>query len=170
MALHPALQHLIETKLEHAHAPQWMLPIAEVRHNFRALWTREMTGEPLPVDRVEDLSIPVAAAPIPARLYAPDRRKAYPLLVYLHGGGYVKGGLDESDTFCRNLSAVARHVVLSVDYRLAPEHPFPAALDDARGRGLTVVPECPFVISYLRRHPDELDVVDERHRALILRG
>jgi predicted GNAT family acetyltransferase len=45
-----------------------------------------------------------------------------------------------------------------------------AALADARRRGLTVVPECPFVISYLRRHPDELDVVDERHRALILRG
>jgi uncharacterized protein len=45
-----------------------------------------------------------------------------------------------------------------------------AALDDARRRGLTVVPQCPFVISYLRGHPDELDVVDERHRALILRG
>ena len=45
-----------------------------------------------------------------------------------------------------------------------------AALDDARRRGLTVVPECPLLISYLRRHPDELDVVDERHRAVILGG
>jgi acetyl esterase len=131
MALHPALQHLIETKLAAARAPQWMLPIAEVRRNFRALWTPAMTGPPLPVDRVEDLSLPAADAPIPARLYAPDRSNAYPVLVYLHGGGYVKGGLDESDTFCRNLSSVARHMVVSVDYRLAPEHPFPAALDDA---------------------------------------
>ena len=131
MALHPALQHLIETKLALAQEPQWKLPIAEVRRNFRALWTPAMTGPPLPIDRVEDLSLPAADAPIRARLYAPDRRNAYPVLVYLHGGGYVKGGLDESDTFCRNLSSVARHMVVSVDYRLAPEHPFPAALDDA---------------------------------------
>jgi len=131
MALHPALQHLIETKLALAQEPQWNLPIAEVRRNFRALWTPAMTGPPLPIDCVEDLSLPAADAPIRARLYAPDRRNAYPVLVYLHGGGYVKGGLDESDTFCRNLASVARHMVVSVDYRLAPEHPFPAALDDA---------------------------------------
>jgi acetyl esterase len=129
--MHPALQHLIETKLALTRAPQWMLPIAEVRRSFRALWTPAMTGVPLPVDRVEDVSIPARDAPIPTRVYAPDRNHAYPVLVYLHGGGYVKGGLDESDTFCRNLSSLAQHMVVSVDYRLAPEHPFPAALNDA---------------------------------------
>jgi acetyl esterase len=131
MALHPALLHLIETKLEHTRAPQWMLPIAEVRQSFRALWTPAMTGTPLIVDRIEDISIPAGDASIPARVYAPDRGQAYPVLVYLHGGGYVKGGLDECDTFCRNLSRLARFMVVSVAYRLAPEHPFPAALEDA---------------------------------------
>jgi len=131
MALHPALQHLIETKLAHARAPQWNLPIAEVRQNFRALWTPDMTGPTLPVNRVDDVSIPTSDGRIPARLYAPERNRAYPALVYLHGGGFVKGGLDESDTFCRNLSSLAQHIVISVDYRLAPEHPFPAALNDA---------------------------------------
>ncbi len=52
-------------------------------------------------------------------------------MLYFHGGGYVKGGIEESDAFCRNLAKVTRHLVLSIDYRLAPEHPFPAALDDA---------------------------------------
>jgi len=131
MAMHPALQHLIETKLAHTHAPQWALPIAEVRESFRALWTPAMTGRPLAVERVDDVLIPAAHGTIPARVYAPERGPAYPVTVYLHGGGYVKGGLDESDVFCRNLSQMARHLVLSVDYRLAPEHPFPAALDDA---------------------------------------
>jgi len=129
--MHPALQHLIDTKLAHTRAQQWELPIADVRQGFRALWTPAMTGAPLPVDRVDDISIPAGDAGIPARVYAPERGRAYPMLVYLHGGGYVKGGLDECDVFCRNLSHLARHMVISVDYRLAPEHPFPAALEDS---------------------------------------
>src|SRR4051794_778124 len=131
MPMHPALQRLIDTKLALAKAPQWELPITEVRRGFRALWTPAMSGIPLPVDRVEDLSIASHDGPIRARLYAPDRGQPYPVLVYLHGGGYVKGGVDESDAFCRNLSRRTRHTVVSVDYRLAPEHPFPAALNDA---------------------------------------
>ena len=104
MPMHPALQRLVLAKVKNTLAPQWMLPIAEVRQNFRALWTPAMTGAPLPVDRVDDISIPSGDASIRARVYAPERDKRYPILVYLHGGGYVKGGLDESDTFCRNLS------------------------------------------------------------------
>jgi acetyl esterase len=131
MPLHPALQHLIDTKLAHTRAPQWQLPIGEVRDSFRALWTPTMTGTPLPVGRVEAITITGSGGEIPARVYAPDRERAYPVIVYLHGGGYVKGGLDESDVFCRNLASVARHLVVAIGYRLAPEHPFPAALDDA---------------------------------------
>ena len=67
MALHPALRHLIETKLAAARPPQWELPIAEVRRGFRALWTPAMTGAPLAVDRVDEVSIPADDAPIPAR-------------------------------------------------------------------------------------------------------
>lgn len=131
MPLHPKLDGLIRTKLAHTRAPQWELPIADVRRSFRELWTPAITGEPAAVGRVEDATIPGPAAGIRARIYAPTRERRYPLVVYFHGGGYVKGGIDECDTFCRNLAHVAQHAVLSVDYRLAPEFTFPAALDDA---------------------------------------
>ena len=131
MALNAALKQLIETKLAHTHTPQWALPIAEVRQAFRNLWTPAMTGEPVSIHRVEDVTIPGVHARIPARIYAPASPEPCPVMVYFHGGGYVKGGIEESDAFCRNLAHVTRHMVLSIDYRLAPEHPFPAALDDA---------------------------------------
>ena len=131
MALNPALKQLIETKLAHTVAPQWELPIAEVRQAFRNLWTPAITGEPVAIRRFENITILGADAAIPARIYTPDSPKPCPIMLYLHGGGYVKGGIEESDAFCRNLAHFARHLVLSVDYRLAPEHRFPAALDDA---------------------------------------
>ena len=130
MALNPALRQLIHTKLEHTHAPQWELPIAEVRQAFRNLWTPAMTGEPVSIRRIEDVTILGTGGRIPARIYAPHGPPA-PIMLYFHGGGYVKGGIEESDAFCRNLALVTRHIVLSIDYRLAPEHLFPAALDDA---------------------------------------
>jgi len=77
------------------------------------------------------VTIPGVDSTIPARVYAPDGPEPCPVMLYFHGGGYVKGGIAESDAFCRNLAHVTRHLVLSIDYRLAPEHPFPAALDDA---------------------------------------
>lgn len=131
MPLNAALKQLIETKLAHTHAPQWDLPIAEVRQAFRSLWTPAITGEPVALRRIQDLAIPAADIRISARIYAPDDAKPCPIMLYLHGGGYVKGGIEESDAFCRNLARVARHLVVSIAYRLAPEHPFPAALDDA---------------------------------------
>jgi acetyl esterase len=131
MPLNAALKQLIETKLAHTQEPQWALPIAEVRQAFRNLWTPAITGEPVPLPRIEDVTIPSDDASIPARLYAPEGPEPRPIMLYFHGGGYVKGGIEESDAFCRNLARVTRHIVLSIDYRLAPEHRFPAALDDA---------------------------------------
>ena len=131
MPLHPALKHLIETKLRHTHAPQWAMPIAEVRRAFRDLWTPTITGEPIPIRHIEDIQIPSAGHSIPARVYAEGALNPRPLMLYFHGGGYVKGGIQETDAFCRNLALATRHLVLSVGYRLAPEHRFPAALDDA---------------------------------------
>ena len=131
MALNAALKQLIETKLAHTRAPQWALPITEVRQAFRNLWTPAITGEPVAIRRIEDVTIAGVDTPIPTRVYAPDGPERCPLMLYFHGGGYVKGGIEESDAFCRNLARVTRHIVLSIDYRLAPEHPFPAALDDA---------------------------------------
>ena len=67
---------------------------------------------------------------VPIRLHRPAGRRALPALVYLHGGGWTSGSAVESDELCRALAHEARCAVAAVDYRLAPQHPFPAALDD----------------------------------------
>jgi acetyl esterase len=95
---------------------------------------RLAAGRATPVGRVRDLTIDGADAPLRARHYAPegtDARDA-PLLVFLHGGGFVFGSVDTHDAPCRILCTYGRMHVLSVEYRLAPEHPFPAAVEDAR--------------------------------------
>jgi acetyl esterase len=90
-------------------------------------------GPPRPMARVEAISIPGPGSEIPARLYvapgAPEPPQ--PLLVYYHGGGWVIGDLETHDGLCRFLAAHSGCRVLSIDYRLAPEHPFPAAVEDA---------------------------------------
>lgn len=78
-----------------------------------------------------DLTVPGADGPLNARLYSPEGAGATGLLVYFHGGGFVLGDLETHDSHCRRLAATSGHRVLAVDYRLAPEHPFPAAHDDA---------------------------------------
>lgn len=83
------------------------------------------------VDSVRDLAISGPAGEIPARLYLPGREKAYPLFILLHGGGWVLGDLESGDNMARFLCRHVPCAVLSVDYRLAPEHPFPAAAEDA---------------------------------------
>lgn len=78
-----------------------------------------------------DRVLPGPAGPLAARLYAPEGSEGGPGLVYLHGGGLVTGDLDTHDGICRVLAEAGAFRVVAVDYRLAPEHPFPAALDDA---------------------------------------
>jgi acetyl esterase len=80
--------------------------------------------------RVEDLQVPGPAGPLAARLYAPSTERL-PLLLYCHGGGFVVGGIDTHDSLCRQLALRSGGAVLSLDYRLAPQHRFPAAQDDA---------------------------------------
>jgi acetyl esterase len=87
-----------------------------------------------PMARVEGRRIPGPAGPLPARFYVPHGQLAEapaPLLVYYHGGGFVIGDLDTCDGVCRLLAEAAGVSVLSIDYRLAPEHPFPAAVEDS---------------------------------------
>jgi acetyl esterase len=69
-------------------------------------------------------------ANVPVRIYCPAAAKDKPAIVYIHGGGWVKGGLDESDVFCRHVALATGRVTVSVAYRLSPEARFPAALDD----------------------------------------
>jgi acetyl esterase len=87
----------------------------------------------IPMARVERHEIPGPAGRIAARLYVPPQSAGDPppLLVYFHGGGWVIGDLDTHDDPCRFLAAASGAALLAIDYRLAPEHPFPAAADDA---------------------------------------
>jgi acetyl esterase len=82
------------------------------------------------VARVENRTLPGPAGEIPVRIYAPSERRGLPALVYFHGGGFVIGGLDTHDGTCRSLANAIGCTVVSVDYRLAPEHKFPAAPED----------------------------------------
>ena len=82
------------------------------------------------VHAVEDLQIPGTAGPVPVRLYRPQADSRLPILVYLHGGGWMMGSIATHDALCRNLCARSGMVVASVEYRLAPEHKFPAGLED----------------------------------------
>ncbi|MEV0293617.1 alpha/beta hydrolase [Nocardia sp. NPDC050710] len=89
--------------------------------------------DPIPVGRVEELSVPgPAGAPeVRVRVYRPDSIDALPVVMFCHGGGFTICGLDSHDQLCRTLADGAGAVVVSVDYRQAPEHRFPAAADDA---------------------------------------
>ena len=91
---------------------------------------KAVAGQPEDVGRVEDLSIPHPARPIPIRVYTPAAEGPFPCLVYFHGGGWVLCDLDTHDAVCRAISKRAGAVVVAVDYRLSPEHKFPAAVED----------------------------------------
>ena len=96
--------------------------------------SRARQGDPtrLPaVDRVEDFSVAGPGGLLPVRLYRPSGGTSLPLVVYFHGGGFVAGDLDSHDSILRRLVLASAAAILSVDYRLAPEHPFPAAIEDA---------------------------------------
>ncbi|MEK8033976.1 alpha/beta hydrolase [Ideonella sp. DXS29W] len=84
-----------------------------------------------PLARVENVQIPAAdGAMLPARLYAPSAERL-PVLLYLHGGGFVIGDLETHDSLCRQLALRSGGAVVALDYRLAPEHRFPTAVNDA---------------------------------------
>lgn len=104
------------------------LPDARAQIDHEA---RLFGGPPIPMTRVRQLRIPTPAGEIDGRLYVAHEADTSRLLVYFHGGGWVLGSLDSADSVCRFLARRSGVSVLSVDYRLAPEHRFPAAPDDA---------------------------------------
>jgi acetyl esterase len=106
------------------------LPVGEARAQIDAE-AALFGGTPIPMHTVEDVTIPTPVDSIRGRRYVADARDADRLVLYFHGGGWVVGSLDSADTACRFLARHSGASVLSVDYRLAPEHPFPAAPDDA---------------------------------------
>ncbi|HTA68389.1 MAG TPA: alpha/beta hydrolase [Bryobacteraceae bacterium] len=112
-------------------APLETLTPQEARAGFEALAEARRQMTPEPVDQVRDLKIPGPAGEIPIRVYSPKAQSPSPALIYFHGGGWVLGDLESHDHVCRAVANSASCVVLSVDYRLAPEHKFPAAVYDS---------------------------------------
>ncbi|WP_406634151.1 alpha/beta hydrolase [Amycolatopsis sp. WGS_07] len=107
-------------------------PVRELgAETARAMLASTPSEVPLtPLDRVEDLVVPTRTGQLRARRYhAPTKRDG--VLLYLHGGGFVLGTLDGADEACRAIAARSGWDVVSLEYRLAPEHPYPAALEDA---------------------------------------
>ncbi len=89
--------------------------------------------DPVPIAHVENLKATLGSHDVAVRVYRSESTNPLPALVFFHGGGWVLGGLDDCDNLCRVLAKQGHCVVVSVDYRLAPEHRFPAAIDDAYG-------------------------------------
>jgi acetyl esterase len=131
--LHPHARALLDLIAERGVPPTHTLSPAEARAVYRD--RRGFTQPaPPPVASVTDLAADGPHGAIPLRLFRPLGTMAdqvLPALVYYHGGGWVIGDLDTHDTLCRELANHAGCAVVSVDYRLAPEHRFPAAVDDS---------------------------------------
>ncbi|MBX9777141.1 MAG: alpha/beta hydrolase [Xanthobacteraceae bacterium] len=128
--LHPQMQLLLALRDRWRGAAIAALTPEIARANFRND-TATIAGKTIAVGAVADIAIEVDHGAIAARHYAPAGSGTRPLLVYYHGGGFVLGDLDGHDGVCRRICRDADLHVLSVDYRLAPEHRYPAALDDA---------------------------------------
>ena len=124
--LHPEMKFLIDAKAD--------LPPATTVAEMRAGWDAyaERLRQPYPEDMaVEDRGVAGKGGLIPIRVYRPAAAAATaPCVLYFHGGGFMKGNLDSSDTVAWGLAEGTGAVVVSVDYRLAPEEPYPAAFDD----------------------------------------
>ena len=110
--------------------PAHEVPVDQARAGHEAE-TANLSGPGEPVAEVRDLEVPSPADAIPARLYRPEGDGPLPLVVYLHGGGWMLGSIESFDTVVRALANASGAMVLSVGYRLAPEAPFPAGLEDA---------------------------------------
>jgi acetyl esterase len=128
--LTPRMAGVLERIRRANRAPFHAMSVAEARLFYEA--GAEMLESPRPVlPRVENFHIPAAdGVPLAARLYAPSFQEL-PALLYLHGGGFTIGSLETHDNLCRQLARRSGAAVVALDYRLAPEHRFPCAVDDA---------------------------------------
>lgn len=138
MPLDPEIAALLERQ-KHL-PPRSSLDVAATREMIRR--SAALAGEPPPMFKIEDLVLP---GEIRARQYWPTTDERLPIVVYFHGGRFFSGDLESHDTVCRQLAIAAGCCVIAVDYRLAPEHRFPAAVDEAcsavewaLGRGVPV--------------------------------
>ena len=91
----------------------------------------KVAGDPVQIEKIIDRTIPGPETDIPVRIYIPSEGEGFPVVLFFHGGGWVQGSIDTHDNIARYLSVSSGSVVVSVEYRLAPENPFPAGLEDS---------------------------------------
>ncbi len=149
--LDPAAQAVLDitaAAIANGAPPMWEQTPVEARTTYETMASMLGTGDD--IHSVEDRSIPGPGGDLAVRIYRPAEGNL-PAVVYYHGGGFVIGSLDTHDRECRRLAARSGAVVVSVDYRLAPEHRFPAAVDDAWA-----------ALTWVRDNAEELDIDPER--------
>jgi acetyl esterase len=141
MPVHPEIKKVLDS-----------IPQTESKQKIIPVEHRKVFNAPvLPVEKrvqvysVEEKTIPTSEADIPVRIYTPKEEYSYPLLMYFHGGAFFSGNLESHDEVVRPICMESGYKVISVDYRLAPEHPFPAALED-----------CYNATKWATEHKDEL--------------
>jgi len=130
MTLRPEIQALLERMAASDRPPLERQSVAQARA-FHIQDAAALNGPAAPVASVEDRLVPGPAGELGVRVYTPEGSPPFPIVVWFHGGGWVVGTLDTYDPLCRALAAATPAVVVSVDYRLAPEHRWPAAVEDA---------------------------------------
>ncbi len=132
MPLDSTLQDLFRSMPQLASFQMWALSPDQARGAFKKM-CQFAGAESVPIGKITNVDVPSESGDIPLRIYTPvaGGAEALPGIVFYHGGGFVIGDLDCYDGVCRTLANESGCRVVSVDYRLAPEHPFPAAVDDA---------------------------------------
>ena len=130
MALLPEIRSLLDQQATSGRPPLHHQSVEQARA-FHVADAAALNGPPAPVAAVADRLVPGPAGALPVRVYTPEGSPPFPIVVFFHGGGWVVGTLDTYDPLCRALAAATPAVVVSVDYRLAPEHRWPAAAEDA---------------------------------------
>jgi acetyl esterase len=129
MSLDPQVQAFLEKLAAAGAEPPERLPLAEARRQMEE--STDALGKAPPVRHVADLRVPGPAGELAVRIYRNSGEAHAPGVVYFHGGGWVIGSIHTHDKLCRELAVGSGAVVASVDYRLAPEHKYPAAAEDA---------------------------------------
>ena len=127
MPVDPQVEAILAASKDAPQVDFWQLEPAVVRQGFGSVGPE---ASPPPVGQVENRTIPGPGGELPVRIYTPDAEGPHPLLLFYHGGGFVLCDLDSHDALARQLCNRAGAVVVSVDYRLAPEAKFPAAPED----------------------------------------
>jgi acetyl esterase len=130
VALLPEIRSLLDQQATSGRPPLHHQSVEQARA-FHVGDAAALNGPPAPVAAVADRRVPGPAGELPVRVYTPEGEPPFPIVVFFHGGGWVVGTLDTYDPLCRALAAATPAVVVSVDYRLAPEHRWPAAVEDA---------------------------------------